>query len=742
MIVPEILAPAGSMEALYAAIHAGADAVYFGGKVLSARAYAGNFTETEIRQATELLHQSGAKAYLTLNTLVKNHELKLLNEIGDTLCQAGVDAVILQDMGAYLFFKKYFPELVLHASTQMTVHSIAGAKRLYDLGFERVVLSRELDLKEVKEIMAAVPIEVETFVHGALCYCYSGQCQMSAAYGERSANRGKCAQPCRLPYETGKQKGYFLSLKDQMTLHYLPELTAAGIHSFKIEGRMKNPEYVYTTTSMYRKYRDLALAGGRYQVEEADIQKMNEVFSRGQTSPGYYFVRKSAQMIFPEQPKTAKLTNAKTLAELSFVREKPISKVEINMEFQAKLHRPMQLIIRFQGGTADIPPVYQIGPEVEPAAKRAVTQADIEKPLSQIGDTVFILTNLKIDLAENAFIPLSQIKELRRQALAEAEAAWKKWLSEQMPKPKEFQPNYQALAHQILTMDGPGKSYSHPQVSVLVRTTEQLKSVLVSAADRIYLEWSFLAIEKIIEMIGAWNQEHQADNKRFFLALPTILRNQEQKCFWQDFHRLRDAFKEWNRELGALVRTADHLNVLSSQKIPVVLDHSLNIWNQFAYHFYLDTDKPVDICLSNEINYISRSKIGAFEMVIYGKLATMQTANCLANVHSQAGNKDKNPFCKIGAVESLDYITDRKGSLLGYHRNCKSCSNTLFNSVPLYLADLDTDFAHCLRFELLDEKPAEIARLMQIISEIKNGNKIKDNPFGEFTRGHYSKGVE
>lgn len=741
MIIPEILAPAGSMEALYAAIHGGADAVYFGGKVLSARAYANNFDKEQMIEAAELLHQNGAKVYVTLNTLVKNHELKLLSEIGDTLCQARVDAVILQDMGAYLFFRKYYPELALHASTQMTVHSIAGAKRLYDLGFERAVLSRELNLREIKQIMDAVPIEVETFVHGAMCYCYSGQCQMSAAYGERSANRGKCAQPCRLPYEAGQKKGYLLSLKDQMTLYHLPELVKAGIHSFKIEGRMKNPEYVYTVTSMYRKYRDLALSGESYQVEENDIRRMNEVFSRGQTSEGYYFVRKSGNMIFPEQPKTAKLTNAKTLSELAFVRERPLAAIEINMDFYAKLHQPMELTIRFRKDDMDLPVIHKLGNLVEPAQKKAVTAADVEKPLRQIGDTIFTLGSLKIRLPENAFIPLSQIKELRRQALNEAEEAYRLWQSrkksQEMPAGQKQSDN-----RTIETEEYVRTKTAIPNVSVLVRTGEQLKTVLASRADRIYLEWSFLSTDKITEIIGSCQNTLSFQAKEFFLALPTILRNEEQGRFWQDFEKLRSAFAGFGFELGCLARTADYLDVLAERRVPVVLDHSMNIWNRLAYQFYAEREQPIDICLNNEISYISRSRIGRFEMVVYGKLATMQTANCLANVNSPAKNRSSNPFCKIGALETLDYITDRKGSVLGYHRNCKSCSNTLFNPVPLFLADQETDYAHGLRFELLDEKPSEIKAILEMIADIKNGVAVTRNPFDEFTRGHYSKGVE
>lgn len=722
---PEILAPAGTMEALYAALHAKADAVYFGGKVLSARAYAGNFEREDIIKAVALAHQHEAKAYFTLNTLIKNHELKLLQEIGETLTMAKIDAIIIQDMGAYLFLKRFFPHLVLHASTQMTVHSIAGAQRLFDLGFERVVLSRELNLKEIREIMDAVPIEVETFVHGALCYCYSGQCQMSAAYGERSANRGKCAQPCRLPYQKGKSEGYLLSLKDQMSLEHLPAIVKSGIHSLKIEGRMKNPEYVYTVVSTYRKYRDLALSGKDYRIAPEDIARMNEVFSRGQTSSGYFFVRKSGDMIFPEQPKTGKLTNAKTLSELSFVREKPVHKTNIDMKFTAKIGEPMELQLKLAGESNYC--FHQLGSLVQKAEKKALQKEEIEKPLRQTGDTPFQIRELEMDIEPSIFIPVGHLKEIRRNILMQAEQFF---CSEPQTIINTDRVNIE------LPEEYKRQQYHCPDISVLVRTKNQLKRAILSEADFIYLEWSFLSVESIPDTLQSLTSS--MGEKSFYLAMPTILRNAEWQRFWTDYEKLSSALKAIGLSLGILARTADYIDFLKEKNISIRLDYSLNIWNQLSYQFYKEYDIPTAICLGNEISYASRSKLGEFELVVYGKLATMHTANCLANV----GHKTSNPLCKVGALESLDYITDRKGNALGYHRNCKSCSNTLYNPVPLFLADQPVEYARCLRFELLDESEEVLTVIFDIIRQIKDGEKIAGSPFSDFTRGHYSKGVE
>ena len=736
---PEILAPAGSMEALYAALHAGADAVYFGGKILSARAYAGNFEKEEIIEAVALLHRHKAKAHLTLNTLVKNPELRLLEEIGNTLCEAHIDAVIIQDMGIYLFFKRYFPELTLHASTQMTVHSAAGAARLYELGFARVVLSRELTLKEVRQIMETVPVEVETFVHGAMCYCYSGQCQMSAAYGERSANRGKCAQPCRLPYQTDKTGGYLLSLKDQMTLFDLPELVAVGIDSFKIEGRMKNPEYVYTVTQMYRKYRDLALSGAAYQVDPADVARMSEVFSRGATSAGYYFMRRSADMIFPEQPKTAKLTNAKTLSELAFVRQKPAQKAEVDFYVQAKQGQPLTLTVVFGGGLSALASICRRGGLVQSAQKKATTAAEIEKPLRQLGDTLLTLNKLELEMDAQVFVPVSQLKELRRQTVVAVEAVlclyWEKGETKEdreVPTP--------VYPRQPIVWPEPYRrtETAVPQVSILVRTEEQLKRAFASEADRIYLEWSFLNIETMLSYIKAMT----ATPKQIFLAAPAILRGEERQRFDREYERLRAAGRENGREIGLLLRTPDHLAFFRAKGAVLALDHSFHIWNRLAYQFYQAEAESVSICLSNEISYQARSRLGRFEMVIYGKLATMQTANCLANAGGRGKDRSTNPLCRIGATEVLNYITDRKGVALGYHRNCKTCSNTLFNPVPLFLADQPASYAECLRLELLDETAEELEQLMRMTGQLKQGKQASLHGLKEFTRGHYSKGVE
>lgn len=300
---PEILAPAGTPEALKAAIAAGADAVYAGAYMFSARAFAGNFDEKELIEAIDYCHIFGVKIYLAVNTLFKEDELCLIPGFLSPFYKEGLDGVIVQDLGAAALILREFPELPLHASTQMSITSAAGARFLKQFGFKRVIPARELSLSEISDIKKNADVETETFVHGAMCYCYSGKCLLSSFSGGRSGNRGRCAQPCRGLYERNGNASYIMSLKDMCTLGIIPELADAGIDSFKIEGRMKKPEYVAAAAAAYRKAADM-YAAGEWDVRE--IEKMTDdlrdIYNRGGFSEGYYFKQNGQDMISAERP--------------------------------------------------------------------------------------------------------------------------------------------------------------------------------------------------------------------------------------------------------------------------------------------------------------------------------------------------------------------------------------------------------------------------------------------------------
>ena len=329
----EILAPAGSMECLKAAITAGADAVYTGGALFGARAYAHNLTEEELLEAIDYVHLHGRRLYLTVNTLIKDREME--KQMYDYLLpyyRQGLDAVIVQDIGLFRFIRKHFPDLPIHASTQMTLTGVDGAKFLEKEGAQRIVTSRELSMAEVKKIADETELEIESFVHGALCYCYSGQCLFSSFIGGRSGNRGQCAQPCRLLYQTpeAKRPQYLLSLKDICTLELIPEMIESGIYSFKIEGRMKKPEYAAAVAFQYRKYADLylkyyeecpaeedpaAYAMKKYRVCEEDRQMLLDLYNRGGFHTGYYHTQNGREMVSLNRPNHAGVPAVKVLAK-------------------------------------------------------------------------------------------------------------------------------------------------------------------------------------------------------------------------------------------------------------------------------------------------------------------------------------------------------------------------------------------------------------------------------------------
>ncbi len=299
---PEILAPVGHIDAFYSAMSAGCDAIYLGGLQFGARDYAKNFDHETLAELVRYAHLRDVRVYYTLNTLIKDIEFEQLHkelEFLDTLC---LDALIIQDLGVFEYIRTYFPTFILHGSTQLNVHNVEDARFFNHLGFERIVLARECSLNDVESIIKNVPIEVETFVHGALCYSFSGQCLMSSFYGDRSGNRGKCAGPCRLPFTINDQSGYYLSMKDQMTLEILPQLILTGIDSFKIEGRMKNADYVFYATYLYRKYRALAIECIEeeriedYRVLQEDIDLLKIIYNRGDFTQGYYFSHPKSQI--------------------------------------------------------------------------------------------------------------------------------------------------------------------------------------------------------------------------------------------------------------------------------------------------------------------------------------------------------------------------------------------------------------------------------------------------------------
>ena len=415
----ELLAPAGNYEAMTGAFAAGADAVYLGGARFGARAYADNFDEEETVRAIRYAHLHGKKIYMTVNTLVKEAEYDDLGPFLQPYAEAGLDGVIVQDFGVFGYIREHFPQVELHASTQMAVTGVYGARMLKRMGATRVVPARELSLSEIRNIRDQADIEVEAFVHGAMCYCYSGMCLFSSIVGGRSGNRGRCAQPCRLPYrmDADEKAGecYPLSLKDMCTVEILPELIRAGTSSFKIEGRMKKPEYVAGVTAVYRKYIDRFLKDpdAPYHIEQKDMDLLRALYLRTSISQGYYHQHNGRDMVTMSAPGYAGSDEALLLdVRNRYLRGE--QKIPVTLDCVLKTGQPAGITLCAGRIRADVQ-----GNPVQQAQKRPMTREDITKQLDRFGNGSFTLEHLNLEMDEGGagiFLPVRELNELRRMA--------------------------------------------------------------------------------------------------------------------------------------------------------------------------------------------------------------------------------------------------------------------------------------------------------------------------------------
>ena len=414
---PELLAPAANYEGFLACVNAGCDAVYLGGRMFGARAFADNFSDEEIVRAIRYAHVFGVKVYLTINTLIKEREFEKCLSFVKPFADAGLDAFIVQDLGLMSELKKRYPDVSLHISTQAFSTGIFSFNYYKELGASRVVTARELTLEELKKIRENTDLEIEAFVHGAMCYCYSGQCLFSSTLGGRSGNRGRCAGPCRQPYApflNGRKfpPEYVLSMKDQCALPILDKLVDAGIDSFKIEGRMKKSEYAAFVTAMYRKYIDRYCDDpGNYRVDGDDLEKLMKVYLRSETSTGYYETGAVGDMISLDSPSYSG-SDEELLAK---IREKYIEnsvKCGVSGYFYARAGEEIKFTL-----STDERSVCVTGAVAEAARSTATTPSQIEKQLRRINDTPFEYNELQIDAGEDVFIPVSVLNAIRRDAV-------------------------------------------------------------------------------------------------------------------------------------------------------------------------------------------------------------------------------------------------------------------------------------------------------------------------------------
>ena len=692
----EILSPAGSPEALRAAVCAGADAVYLGFGQFNARRGAKNFTRDEFAAAVSYCRLRGVKVYLTLNTLCSDRELPAAVDCAVQASQLGADAVLVQDMGLVRALRQAAPDLPLHASTQMTIHTLDGAKQAADLGITRAVLARELSRRDIAYICEHSPIEIEVFVHGALCMCYSGQCFMSSVIGGRSGNRGMCAQPCRLPYGWGDMAdGHPLSLKDMSLAGHLKELQEMGVASAKIEGRMKRPEYVYIVTKVYAG----ALREGREPTAQ-ELSQLEQAFSRQGFTDGYFMENKGPDMFgIREEAKNPKELFAQ--AKAAYDRgEGP----GVPVKFYAMIRpgEPVQVGVEDREGRV----VTAAGMAPDPARRRATTQADVEAQLSKTGGTPYRVTEVRSLVQEGLAVPLSSLNALRRQVLD--------GLSAQRA----------ALPQRRHGVFKPGARYENyrgePDVYVSLRRAGQITFELIKARpDRITLP---------VEEIAAHPDGVRGAVERGIpvaAVLPRI-------CFDRELPKLReelDICKEAGvtdayvgnlgliplcRELGFVMRGDFGLQVFNSQGVKEYKRlglQSLTASFELKLAQIRDVSKAVDL-----------------EIIAYGRLPLMITENCA--IKTQSGK------C---VCSNVNLLTDRKGVRFPVER-AYGCRNEILNANKLFLADKPQDWKkaglRAIRLLFTTENGVEC---VQVLSAYRGkGNYVPT----DYTRGLYYRDVE
>lgn len=696
----ELLAPAGNINIFKAVIEAGADAVYVGGSMFGARAYANNFDEEELLYAIDYAHLKGVKVYLTVNTLLKNDEIEKLYDYLLPFYERGLDAVLVQDLGALKLIHDRFPDLAIHTSTQMTVTGIDGVRFLKQFGVQRVVMAREVSLAEMKEIHEKCGMEIEAFVHGALCYSYSGQCLFSSMLGGRSGNRGRCAQPCRLPYCVGNKKDtYILSLKDMCGIKDLQKLKESGVYSLKIEGRMKQAGYASGVVAYYRRYID-----SMKEVSDKDYKNIAGLGNRCGFTDKYYFEHNGTDMVTFEKP--------------NFVSDASdelpqFSKIKIQGKLTLKEAEPGALTVSCGG--------YRFTSYMDPvshALKAPAERKNVAERISKTGDTPFEFENIDITMDNDIFVPNGALNKLRREAIeglqneilmqykrtASASYSWKS------KKTSEIKPS------------------GDPKVIASVRDGKQLYRLLeYDNISEIYIDSSKYGRR---DFVKEFNDDVFCVNnaeKKAYLALPVIFRRSTRDYF----ETISDQLKKIDFE-GFIVRNYEEFFWVKTRFAgkKIVTDHNMYTYNDMAKSMFFDNGADADTMPlelnQKEIN--SRNNKGS-QMIIYGYYPLMVSAQC---VHKNSYKCDRTP--------QITYLKDRYNKIFPVWNNCSECYNIIYNSCPTVLFNnmqkIKNAGIDSLRLDFTFEKPEEIDTVMAAF-ESNSADGIK-----EYTNGHFKRGVE
>lgn len=702
----ELLAPAGNLEIFKGVIESGADAVYVGGSMFGARAYANNFTEEELLEAIDFAHLRGVKVYLTVNTLIKNSEFSKLYDYLLVYYKRGLDAVIVQDIGVVKAIHEYFPSMEIHTSTQMTVTGADGVRFFSQFGVTRVVMAREVSLAEMKRIHEETGMELEAFVHGALCYSYSGQCLFSSILGGRSGNRGRCAQPCRLPYTVeGKKDEYILSLKDMCGIKALDKLHDAGVYSLKIEGRMKQLEYACGVVKYYRSYID-----SKKPVSDADYDRIKALGNRYGFTDRYYFDHNGSDMVTYVKPNF--VSNA---AEPSPEKRK----LSIEGELVLREGEPGSLTVK----RGDVTYKASIEP-VSAALKAPLDKKAAIDRINKTGDTDFEFSHIKAQIGENVFVPNGALNKLRRDAISGlCDKLLKKYyrndaryadISSMCELPEHVVKS--DAAHE----DGAVNAKDYTTICSCMTRAQLDTLISYDCFDVFYLDFDMYDRKTLIQQFADDVKSLTKRNKKVYLMLPTIFRADSSDYFVSIAKELDTVSFE-----GFVVKNYEELylteNLFTGKK--VILDHNMYTFNDvsksvFFEHGVSGDTVPLEL---NSREIMHRNNIGS-QMIVYGYYPLMTTANC---VHKNTKGCDKK--------QKLIYLKDRYNKSFAVCNNCKECYNTIYNSLPTMLtkniSKLKEAGIRSFRYSFTIETPKQIKAVM-------------DDKVAEYTNGHYKRGVE
>lgn len=702
----ELLAPAGNLEILKGVIESGADAVYVGGSMFGARAYANNFTEEELLEAIDFAHLRGVKVYLTVNTLIKNSEFSKLYDYLLVYYKRGLDAVIVQDLGVVKAIHEYFPSMEIHTSTQMTVTGADGVRFLSQFGVTRVVMAREVSLAEMKRIHEETGMELEAFVHGALCYSYSGQCLFSSILGGRSGNRGRCAQPCRLPYTVeGKKDEYILSLKDMCGIKALDKLHDAGVYSLKIEGRMKQLEYACGVVKYYRSYID-----SMKPVTDADYDRIKALGNRCGFTDRYYFDHNGSDMVTYVKPNF--VSNA---AEPSPEKRK----LSIEGELVLREGEPGSLTVK----RGDVTYKASIEP-VSAALKAPLDKKAAIDRINKTGDTDFEFSHIKAQIGENVFVPNGALNKLRRDAISGlCDKLLKKYYRDDA-RYADISSMCELPEHVVKSdathEDGAVNAKDYTTICSCMTRTQLDTLISYECFDVFYLDFDMYDRNTLIQQFADDVKCLTKRNKKVYLMLPTIFRADSSDYFVSIAKELDKVSFD-----GFVVKNYEELylteNLFTGKK--VILDHNMYTFNDvsksaFFEHGVSGDTVPLEL---NSKEIMHRNNIGS-QMIVYGYYPLMTTANC---VHKNTKGCDKK--------QKLIYLKDRYNKSFAVCNNCKECYNTIYNSLPTMLtkniSKLKEAGIRSFRYSFTIETPKQIKAVM-------------DDKVAEYTNGHYKRGVE